>query len=275
MKLASLPRLRDGRLIVVSSDLAWYADADRIVPNLQAALDDWEHYRGALETLATELEHEAIPQKRFHEREAAAPLPRAGEWVSFADGKLYRGAPGDLRGGRSPIELADEDWGCGFEPQVVVVTADVPQGASRSQALAAIRLVGLANPLVLRHFPTSFTGVTQPRPTTAFSPVFVTPDALGELWSEGRLRSELLVEHNGVRLLGDGGEGPDFGEMIAEFARTRRIGAGAIFGSTPFAGASALTLRDGDRVRVEVRNARGRTIFGAIEQDVRLTPDGV
>lgn len=269
MKLASLPRLRDGRLIVVSSDLAWYADADRIAPNLQAALDDWERYRGALERLATELEHGVIPQRRFHEREAAAPLPRAGEWVSFADGRLYRGAPGDLRGGRSVVELADEEWGCGFEPQVVVVTDNVPQGASRAQALAAIRLVGLANPLVLRAFPSAFTGVTQPRPTTAFSPVFVTPDALGEAWSEGRLRAELLVEHNGARLIGGGEAGPDFGETIAEFARTRRIGAGAIFGSMPFAGATGVTLRYGDRVRIEVRNGRGKTIFGAIEQEVR------
>ena len=91
MKLASLKdadpaRGRDGRLVVVSNDLAWYADATHIAPTLQAALDDWERTRPALENLATDLEHAAIPRERFHEHDAAAPLPRAYQW---ADGSAY------------------------------------------------------------------------------------------------------------------------------------------------------------------------------------------
>ena len=77
LKLASLKGGRDGRLVVVSDDLAYYADAGHIAPTLQAALDEWERVEPLLRNLATDLEHEAIPRERFHEREAAAPLPRA------------------------------------------------------------------------------------------------------------------------------------------------------------------------------------------------------
>ena len=86
MKLGSLKGGRDGRLVVVSRDLAWCADATHIVPTLQAALDDWERVAPQLELLATDLAHETIPMMRFHERLAAAPLPRAYQWV---DGSAY------------------------------------------------------------------------------------------------------------------------------------------------------------------------------------------
>src|SRR6476620_8460757 len=134
MKLASLPQGRDGRLIVVSDDLAWYADADHIVPTMQALLDDWDHFAPEVESLAIELSHEAIPRKRFHERAAAAPLPRAYQWADgsayvnhvelvrrargaelpesfWNDPLMYQGGSDDLRPGRSPIALADEAWG--------------------------------------------------------------------------------------------------------------------------------------------------------------------
>lgn len=81
MKLASLKGGRDGRLVVVSSDLAWYADASGIVLTLQAALDDWDRHEGALRNLATDLDHDVIPKERFHERDAASPLPRAYQWA--------------------------------------------------------------------------------------------------------------------------------------------------------------------------------------------------
>ena len=81
MKLASLKGGRDGRLVVVSDDLAYYADAARIAPTLQAALDDWARVEPDLRNLATDLEHGTIPRERFHEREAAAPLPRAYQWA--------------------------------------------------------------------------------------------------------------------------------------------------------------------------------------------------
>ncbi len=332
MKLASLPQGRDGRLIVVSNDLAWYADADHIVPSLQAALDTWERYAPALEALATELEHGAIPRKRFHEREAAAPLPRAYQWADgsayvnhvelvrkargadlpdsfWHDPLMYQGGSDDLRGAREPITLADEAWGCDMEAEICVVTGDVPQGVSAAAALDHVRLVGLVNDVSLRNLiPGELAkgfGFVQSKPASHFSPVFVTPDSLGEAWQGGRLRGVLAVDFNGQPFgRADAAEDCtfDFGTLIAHLAKTRRIGAGSIIGSgtvsnrdadgsagrpchdggrgysciaeqrmveTIASGApSTEFLRYGDVVRIDMKDAKGHSIFGAIEQTV-------
>ena len=332
MKLASLPQGRDGRLIVVSNDLAWYADADHIVPTLQGALDDWDRLAPALAALAIELEHGAIPQKRFHEREADAPLPRAFQWVDgsayvnhvelvrkargselpdsfWHDPLMYQGGSDDLRGGREPITLADEAWGCDMEAELCVVTGDVPQGISAEAALGHIRLVGLVNDVSLRHLiPGELAkgfGFVQSKPASHFSPVFVSPDTLGEDWSGGRLNKQVQIDLNGQPFgrIEAGEECTfDFGTLIAHLAKTRRIGAGSIIGSgtvsnrdpdgspgrsvadggrgyaciaeqrmvqTIATGAPQTEfLRYGDIVRIEVRDAKGRSIFGAIEQEV-------
>ena len=166
MKLASLPQGRDGRLIVVSKDLAWYADADHIVPTMQGLLDAWDRHAPRLEALAIELEHEAIPRKRFHEREAAAPLPRAFQWADgsayvnhvelvrkargaelpasfWTDPLMYQGGSDDLRGAREPLVLPDEAWGGDLEAEVVVVKGEVKEGESREEEVEEIRLVGI------------------------------------------------------------------------------------------------------------------------------------
>ena len=261
MKLASLPQRRDGRLIVVSDDLAWYADADHIVPTLQGLLDEWDRYAPYLEALSIELEHGAIPRKRFHEREAAAPLPRAFQWADgsayvnhvelvrkargaelpasfWTDPLMYQGGSDDLRGARDPITLADESWGCDLEAEVVVVTGDVPQGVSAEAALGHIRLVGLVNDVSLRGLiPDELAkgfGFVQSKPASHFSPVFATPDSLGAAWSGGKLHLPLHIDVNG-RPFGRLATGEDmtfdFGQLIAHLARTRRIGAGSIIGS--------------------------------------------
>jgi fumarylacetoacetate (FAA) hydrolase len=261
MKLASLKHGRDGRLIVVSGDLAYYADATHIVPTLQAALDDWERYEPLLRNLATDLEHQAIPRERFHEREAAAPLPRAYQWADgsayvnhvalvrqargaempdsfWHDPLMYQGGSDGFLGPRDEIPLADEAWGCDFEGEVVVVTDDVPQGITREAALGHIRLVGLTNDVSLRNLiPAELAkgfGFFQSKPASAFSPVFVTPADLGEAWSDGKLKGALEVALNGA-LFGraDAGEDMtfDFGTLIAHAAMTRALGAGTIIGS--------------------------------------------
>lgn len=332
MKLASLPQGRDGRLIVVSNDLAWYADADHIVPSLQAALDTWERYAPALEALATELEHGAIPRKRFHEREAAAPLPRAYQWADgsayvnhvelvrkargaelpdsfWHDPLMYQGGSDDLRGAREPITLADEAWGCDMEAEICVVTGDVPQGVTPKAALNHVRLVGLVNDVSLRNLiPGELAkgfGFVQSKPASHFSPVFVTPDALGDAWQGGRLHGVLAVDLNGQPFgRAEAAEDCtfDFGTLIAHLAKTRRIGAGSIIGSgtvsnrdpdgspgrpcrdggrgysciaeqrmveTIASGAPVTEfLRYGDVVRIDMKDAKGHTIFGAIEQTV-------
>ncbi|MFM9977055.1 MAG: fumarylacetoacetate hydrolase family protein [Sphingomonadaceae bacterium] len=332
MKLASLKGGRDGRLVVVSDDLAWCAEAAHIAPTLQAALDAWTQVAPMLEALATDLAHEVIPMRRFHEREAAAPLPRAFQWADgsayvnhvalvrqargaelpesfWHDPLVYQGGSDGFLGPRDPIPLADESWGCDMEAEVVVVTGDVPQGATRDDALAAIRLVGLTNDVSLRNLiPGELAkgfGFYQSKPASAFSPVFVTPDALGDAWADGKLHGALKVDLNG-QPFGRADAGVDmtfdFGTLIAHLAKTRPLGAGTIVGSgtvsnrdagggpgQPIAqggvgysciaevrtietiqhGAPATPfLKRGDTVRIWMDDARHHPVFGVIEQTV-------
>jgi fumarylacetoacetate (FAA) hydrolase len=332
LKLASLKGGRDGRLVVVSDDLAWCADAAHIAPTLQAALDDWDHVAPLLAGLATDLAHEAIPMRRFHERDAAAPLPRAYQWADgsayvnhvalvrqargadlpdsfWHDPLVYQGGSDGFLGPRDPICLADESWGCDMEAEIVVVVGDVPQGASREDALAAIRLVGLTNDVSLRNLiPDELAkgfGFYQSKPASTFSPVFVTPDALGDCWQNGKLHGTLNVDLNG-QPFGRADAGVDmtfdFGMLVAHLAKTRSLGAGTIVGSgtvsnrdadggpgKPIAdgglgysciaelrtvetikGGAPVTpfLKSGDSVRIWMDDAKHHPIFGTIEQSV-------
>jgi len=332
MKLASLKAGRDGRLVVVSDDLAWFTDASSVAPTLQAALDEWERCEPMLRGLSESLEHGSVPRERFHEHEAASPLPRAYQWADgsayvnhvelvrkargaempasfWTEPLMYQGGSDGFLGPRDPIPLADQEWGCDLEAEVAVIVGDVPMGASREEALTAIRLVMLVNDVSLRNLiPGELAkgfGFFQSKPASAFSPVAVTPDALGEAWKDGRLHGAVEVELNG-KPFGQADAGVDmtfdFGTLIAHAAKTRSLAAGSIIGSgtvsnrgpdggpgkpidqggvgysciaevrtvetlasgkpvTPF-------LRHGDVVRVEMRNARRHSIFGAIEQQV-------
>lgn len=257
MKLTSLPQGRDGRLIIVSNDLAWYADADHIVPTLRDLLDSWDRNAPVLESLAIELEHGAIPRKRFHEREAAAPLPRT--FAAFTG--AVRTSSDDLRGGRDPLTLSGSGQPAEIEIGLVAVTGDVPQGVSAADALARIRLVGLVDDLVL--------GGAEGAPALAarhFSPVFVTPDGLGEAWQGGRLHLPLSVERGAEpveRLASDAVS--DLGAQIAHLATTRRLCAGTLVATAPL---GVVPVAVGETMRIEARDAKGRAVFGAIEQQV-------
>ncbi|WP_324750694.1 fumarylacetoacetate hydrolase family protein [Sphingomonas sp. LY54] len=332
MKLASLKSGRDGRLVVVSHDLAWCADATHIAPTLQAALDDWERHAPQLELLATDLAHEAIPMMRFHERDAAAPLPRAYQWADgsayvnhvelvrkargaelpesfWTDPLMYQGGSDEFLGARDPIPLADETWGCDLEAEVVVVTGDVPRGVSPEEALGHIRLVGLVNDVSLRNLiPAELAkgfGFVQSKPASALSPVFVTPDELGDRWQSGKLLGALKVDLNGEPFgRAEAGEDMtfDFGILVAHLAKTRNLGAGSMIGSgtvsnrdadggpgkpvarggrgysclaevrmveTILDGAPATPfLKPGDTVRIWMEDEHGHPIFGTIEQEV-------
>jgi fumarylacetoacetate (FAA) hydrolase len=332
MKLASLKHGRDGRLVVVSSDLAYYADAAHIVPTLQAALDEWDRYEPLLRNLATDLENQSIPRERFHEREAAAPLPRAFQWADgsayvnhvalvrqargaempdsfWHDPLMYQGGSDGFLGPRDDIPLADETWGCDFEAEVVVVTGDIPKGVSRESALGHIRLIGLTNDVSLRNLiPGELAkgfGFFQSKPASAFSPVFVTPDALGEAWADGKLKGALEVTLNG-EIFGRADAGKDmtfdFGTLISHAAKTRALGAGTIIGSGTVSNRDAdggpgkpvsegglgysciaelrmvETIQDGapktefmktgDRVSITMRDSHHQSIFGTIDQQV-------
>ena len=332
MKLASLKGGRDGRLVVVSQDLAWYADAAHIAPTLQAALDNWEDAEPRLLGLAESLEHGSVPRERFHEHEAASPLPRAYQWADgsayvnhvalvrkaraadmpesfWTDPLMYQGGSDGFLGPRDPIPLADEAWGCDMEGEIAVITGDVPMGASREEGLAAVRLVMLCNDVSLRNLipgemAKSF-GFFQSKPASAFSPVAATPDCLGARWRDGKLHGALQVELNGEPLgEADAGEDMtfDFGALVAHAAKTRALGAGTIIGSGTVSnrgpdggpgktvaeggvGYSCLAelrtvetlahgaaktpfLKVGDLVRIEMRDSRRHSLFGAIEQRV-------
>ena len=332
MKLASLKHGRDGRLVVVSNDLNWFTDAFLIAPTLQAALDDWERCEPQLRALAESLEHEAVPRGRFHERDAAAPLPRAYQWADgsayvnhvalvrqargaempesfWTDPLMYQGGSDSMLGARDPIPLADEAWGCDLEAEIVVVTGDVPRGVTREEALGHIRLIGLVNDVSLRNLiPGELAkgfGFVQSKPASALSPVFVTPDALGDRWKDGKLHGELTVALNG-QPFGKADAGVDmtfdFGTLIAHLAKTRTLVAGSIIGSGTVSnrdadggpgkpvsdgglGYSCIAevrtvetilrgkaetpfLKHGDTVRIEMLDDKHHTIFGAIEQVV-------
>jgi fumarylacetoacetate (FAA) hydrolase len=332
MKLASLKGGRDGRLVVVSNDLAWFATAGHIAMTMQDALDNWDMLAPKLELLATDLNHGVIPKDRFHEREAAAPLPRAYQWADgsayvnhvalvrqargaempdsfWHDPLMYQGGSDAFLGARDPIPAGEESWGCDMEAEVVVVTGDVPMGVTPEDARAAIRLVGLTNDVSLRGLiPDELAkgfGFFQSKPASAFSPVFVTPDALGARWDGGTLSGALAVDLNDVPMgRADAGVDMtfDFGQLIAHAAKTRSLGAGTIIGSgtvsnragdggpgkaisegglgysclaevrtveTILHGASKTPfLRVGDRVRIWMDDDKNHPIFGVIEQAV-------
>lgn len=332
MKLGSLKGGRDGRLVVVSDDLAWCADATHIVLTLQAALDDWHMAEPLLRNLATDLAHETIPMMRFHERNAASPLPRAFQWADgsayvnhvalvrqargaevpdsfWHDPLMYQGGSDGFLAPRDAIPLADEAWGCDMEAEIVVVTGDVPQGVSAEEARGYIRLVGLTNDVSLRNLiPDELAkgfGFLQSKPASAFSPVFVVPDALGDRWDGGKLHGALCVDLNGAPLgRADAGVDMtfDFGQLIAHAAKTRSLCAGTIIGSGTVSnrgpdggpgkpisaggvgysclaevrtvetilGGKAETpfLKKGDTVRIWMEDDKHHPIFGVIEQTV-------
>ncbi len=221
----------------------------------------------------------------------------------WTDPLMYQGGSDVMLGPCEPIRARDEAWGIDFEAEIAVVTGDVPRGAGPELAQGSILLVLLVNDVSLRNLiPDELAkgfGFLHGKPPTACSPVAVTPDELGDAWDGGRLHLPLEV-HRGDERFGAPDAGTDmtfdFPTLIAHAARTRPLTAGTILGSgtvsnrdrsrgscciaerrmletlergapkTPF-------LRHGDRVRIEMRDAAGRSIFGAIDQCVEGTPD--
>ncbi len=331
MKLASLKSGRDGRLVLVSNDLTRYTDATRIAPTLQAALDDWQNAEPRLRELAQSLEAGAAPVERFHERECASPLPRAFQWADgsayvnhvelvrkarnaempetfWTDPLMYQGGSDSFIGPRDPISLADEAWGIDMEAEIAIITGDVPMGVSPEVALDYINLIMLVNDVSLRglipgELAKGF-GFFQSKPSSAFSPVAVTPDVLGGLWRTGKLHQVLNVDYNG-KAFGRANAGIDmtfhFGQLIAHAAKTRPLCAGTIIGSGTVsnkldggpgkpvseggAGYSCIAeirmietiengkpttefMKFGDQVRIWMEDEKGHSIFGDIDQGV-------
>lgn len=338
MKVATLKDgTRDGRLVVVSKDLTRYTDASFLAPTLQAALDDWSRVAPHLAALAESLEHGAVPAERFHEHDAMSPLPRAYQWADgsayvnhvelvrkargaemprsfWEDPLMYQGGSDSFLGPRDPIAVADEAYGIDMEGEVAVIVDDVPMGASADEARDAIRLIMLVNDVSLRGLiPAELGkgfGFFQSKPSSAFSPVAVTPDEMGEAWDGGKMHLPLCVDYNG-KPFGRANAGVDmtfdFPTLIAHAAKTRPLCAGSIIGSGTVsnkldggpgkpldaggAGYSCIAeirmietieggspktdfMRFGDTVRIEMKDGNGHSIFGAIEQEVQKYEKG-
>ena len=331
MKLATYKDgSRDGQLLVVSRDLTTAHYATGIAQRLQQALDDWNFISPQLQDLYDTLNHgkarHAFP---FDPALCMAPLPRAHQWAAgsaylnpvelvraargaelpesyFTDPLMYQGGSDDFLGAHDAIRVASEDFGIDFEAELAVVTGDVPMAATPEQGLDAIRLLMLVNDVSLRHLiPDELAkgfGFFHGKPSTAFGPVAVTPDELGEAWIEGRVHLTMQVDWNG-RKVGRCDAGPDmrfhFGQLIAHAARTRRLRAGSIIGSGTVSNPGVEkdgrrewpkgygciaekrameTIQDGapktdymrfgDTVRIEMKGKDGESVFGAIEQNV-------
>ena len=323
MKLATLKDgSRDGQLIVVSRDLATAHFAAGIATRLQQVLDDWNYLSPQLEDLYATLNggkaRHAFP---FDPRVCMAPLPRAYQWAdgsayvnhvalvrkargaelpeSFhSDPLVYQGGSDDFLGACDDAEFADEAWGIDFEAEVAVITGDVPMGASPATALEGVRLLMLVNDWTLRNLvPAEMAkgfGFLQSKPATAFSPVAVTPDDLGEAWQGGRVHLPLQSIWN-ERKVGLCDAGPEmsfhFGQLIAHLAKTRNVRAGSIVGSGTVSNADATRgysciaekralemiehgeaktgyMKFGDTIRIEMKGRDGQSVFGAIEQRV-------
>ena len=262
MKLASLKHGRDGRLVVVSNDLTRYTDASRVAPTLQAALDNWDEAALGLRELAEGLEHGSMPAERFHEREAASPLPRSYQWADgsayinhvelvrkargaevpasfYEDPLMYQGGSDAFLGPRDDIVIpTDDGFGIDMEGEIAVITGDVPMGVSVEEAGDFIRLIMLVNDVSLRGLiPAELAkgfGFFQSKPSSAFSPCAVTPDELGDAWKGGAVHLPLMVDYNGEPF-GRANAGVDltfnFPQLIAHAAKTRPLSAGTIIGS--------------------------------------------
>lgn len=326
MKLASLKQGgRDGTLVVVSRDLTQAVTGSHIAPTLQAALDDWSNAAPRLNALSEALnKNEVVGAFALDMAALAAPLPRAYEFVDgsaylphvervrkargaevpesfYTDPLMYQATSAGFLGPRDPVVVSSEEYGIDLEAEVVVVTDDVPMAVTPAQAAGHIQLVGLVNDVSLRalipgELAKGF-GFLQSKPRSALSPVFVTPDELGEAWHDDKLHLPMRTWLNG-QWFGEAECGVDmqfdFAQLIAHAARTRPLTAGTIVGSGTIAnqdtgkGASCLaeqrtveTLRDGkpstpflkfgDRVRIEITDGNGVSIFGAIDQIVTFT----
>ena len=333
MKLATLKDgTRDGKLVVVSKDITRYCAAGTIAPTMQYALDNWDRVAPDLEVLYRDVEHQTVPCERFHESEAHSPLPRAYQWADgsayinhvklvrkargaevpesfYHDPLMYQGGSDDFLAPRDPIPLKDTAWGCDMEGEVACITDDVPMGTTPEEAAGHIKLLMLVNDVSLRglipgELAKGF-GFFQSKPATAFSPVAVTPDELGDAWKDSLIHLPLEVEYN-REPFGRAQVGQDatfnLADLVAHAAKTRNLGAGAIIGSGTIsnqgadggpgkpvseggAGYSCIaeirmieTIYDGepktrfmapgDTVRIQMKDKDGHSIFGAIRQEV-------
>ena len=317
--------------MVVNKDLSRCTSAQSIAPTLQAALDNWQSTEPQLLALYKQLNDGDVSGETFNEVNAHSPLPRAYQWADgsayvnhvelvrkargavipesfWTDPLMYQGGSDTFLAPHEPIRMADAAWGIDMEGEVAVIVDDVPMGASYDVAAKSIRLIMLVNDVSLRGLiPAELGkgfGFFQSKPSSAFSPIALTPDELGEAWDGGKVHLPLLVHYNDAPF-GCANAGVDmtfdFATLVAHAAKTRDLGAGTIVGSGTVsnklngepgksiadggAGYSCIAeirmietiktgapstefMTFGDRVRIEMHDKNGQSLFGAIDQVV-------
>jgi fumarylacetoacetate (FAA) hydrolase len=323
MKLASLRNNgKDGNLVVVSRDLKMAVKASSVAITMQQALDHWAQKGEKLEELSQQL-HDGQCKKMFpfYVQDTIAPLPRAYQWADgsayvnhvelvrkargatmpenfWKDPLMYQGGSDVLLSARDDILVADESYGIDFEAEIAVITDAVPMGVPEEDAAQHIKLIMLANDVSLRNLiPDELAkgfGFFQSKPPTAFSPVAVTPDELGDAWRDSKVHLRLYSTLNG-KTFGKPNAGVDmtfnFAQLIAHAAKTRPLSPGTIIGSGTVsnidrsAGSSCIVekrmlevlehgeattpfMKFGDQIRIEMFDAGKQNIFGAIDQKV-------
>jgi len=323
MKLATLKNnTRDGQLVVVNRDLDKAVAVSDVVTTLQAALDNWCEISPKLEKVYQALNNNELTNTiAFKQDDCESPLPRAYQWADgsayvnhvelvrkarnaempetfWTDPLMYQGGSDAFIGPRDDIAVISEEFGIDFESEVAVITDDVPMGASPEQAAKHIKLLMLVNDVSLRNLiPGELAkgfGFFQAKPSSAFSPVAITPDELGDAWDGAKLHLPLTTHLNN-ELFGQPNCGVDmtfdFPTIVAHAAKTRPLSSGCVIGSGTIsnydrsAGSSCLaeirmleTISDGkpttpfmsfgDTVRIEMFDNDGVSIFGAIDQKV-------
>ena len=333
MKLATYRNgTRDGQLMVVSKDLTRAVAVPAIASCMQEAIDNWDDVEAKLNEVYQQLNAGRVDgEVTFEQVLCESPLPRAYQWADgsayvnhvelvrkargaemppsfWEDPLMYQGGSDDFLGPHDEIQMASTEWGIDFEGEIAVITDDVPMGIDAKAAGDHIKLLMLVNDVSLRglipgELGKGF-GFFQSKPSSAFSPVAVTPDELGDAWRDNKVHLPLLSEYNG-KPFGKPNAGEDmtfnFGQLVAHAAKTRNLGAGAIIGSGTVSnkqgtdhgtaieeggvGYSCIaevrmieTIRDGkpstefmkfgDTIHMEMKDPNGQSIFGAIDQKV-------
>ena len=334
MKLATLKNgTRDGQLVVVSKDLSKAVATPEIATTMQVALDNWSDVEAQLQSVYEKLNAGDVEGAiAFDQTHCESPLPRAYQWADgsayvnhvelvrkarnaempetfWTDPLMYQGGSDDFIGPRDDVLLPSDEWGIDFEGEVAVITDDVPMSVDPETAGKHIRLLMLVNDVSLRglipgELAKGF-GFFQSKPASAFSPVAVTPDELGDSWKDNKVHLPLLSVYNGKEFgKPQAGEDMtfDFGQLVAHAAKSRNLGAGAVIGSGTVSnkqgtehgtsieeggvGYSCIaevrmieTIRDGkpstsfmrfgDTIKIDMKDEAGQSIFGTIEQTVK------
>lgn len=324
MKLATIKNQnRDGQLCVVSRDLSRALRVEKIAPTMQFALDNWNDIEAQLNEIYHALNQNSnnVDCFDFNPIDCHSPLPRAYQWADgsayvnhvelvrkargvampenfWTDPLMYQGGSDTFLGPQAPILVSDEKFGIDFEAEIAVITDDVAMGIQPEQAHNHIKLLMLVNDVSLRNLiPNEIGkgfGFFNSKPSSAFSPVAITPDELGSNWNDSKVLLPLR-SHLNNELFGEPNAGVDmtfnFSQLIAHAATTRKLAAGSIIGSGTVSnldrskGSSCIAekrmleiiehgkaetefMKFGDIIRIEMLNENGDSLFGAIEQQV-------